>query len=97
MVFQKMCDSASSYVTQTTRGVFSGKVDVLTLHFENGVEKEEQLMKNIISYLISQQYRRSEEAQTVNFFFCCFYVPSPMFRYLSMFAKKQKKNHCFSS
>lgn len=47
------------------RGVFIGKIDVLTLHVENGIENEEQLIKSVISYLISHQYRRSETAQTV--------------------------------
>ncbi|KAL4003891.1 hypothetical protein ACH3XW_9475 [Acanthocheilonema viteae] len=46
------------------RGVFIGKIDVLTLHLENGVENEEQLIKSVISYLIDHQYRRSETAQT---------------------------------
>uniref|UniRef100_A0A0R3RXZ1 HTH psq-type domain-containing protein n=1 Tax=Elaeophora elaphi TaxID=1147741 RepID=A0A0R3RXZ1_9BILA len=46
------------------RGVFIGKIDVLTLHQENGVENEEQLIKSVISYLIDHQYRRSETAQT---------------------------------
>ncbi|EFO27668.2 hypothetical protein LOAG_00821 [Loa loa] len=51
-------------VSVMPRGVFIGKIDVLTLHVENGVENEEQLIKSVISYLISQQYRRSETAQT---------------------------------
>ncbi|CAG9530140.1 unnamed protein product [Cercopithifilaria johnstoni] len=46
------------------RGVFIGKIDVLTLHLENGVESDEQLIKSVISYLIDHQYRRSEMAQT---------------------------------
>ncbi|VDK80748.1 unnamed protein product [Litomosoides sigmodontis] len=46
------------------RGVFIGKIDVLTLHLENGAEDEEQLIKSVISYLIDHQYRRSETAQT---------------------------------
>uniref|UniRef100_A0A0R3QX91 Ion_trans domain-containing protein n=1 Tax=Brugia timori TaxID=42155 RepID=A0A0R3QX91_9BILA len=51
-------------VTVMPRGVFIGKIDVLALHMENGVENEEQLVKSVISYLISHQYRRSETAQT---------------------------------
>uniref|UniRef100_A0A915PPC6 Uncharacterized protein n=1 Tax=Setaria digitata TaxID=48799 RepID=A0A915PPC6_9BILA len=51
-------------LTLMPRGVFIGKIDVLTLHLENGVEDEEQLIKSVISYLISHQYRRSETAQT---------------------------------
>lgn len=47
------------------RGVFIEKIDVLTLLVENGINNEEQLMKSVISYLISHQYRRSEAAQTV--------------------------------
>ncbi|VDO40699.1 unnamed protein product [Onchocerca flexuosa] len=56
----KKCKS----ITAMSRGVFIGKIDVLTLHVKNGVENEEQLMKSVISYLISHQYRRSEMAQT---------------------------------
>lgn len=51
-------------VSVMPRGVFIGKIDVLALHMENGVENEEQLVKSVISYLISHQYRRSETAQT---------------------------------
>uniref|UniRef100_A0A8R1TZ61 Uncharacterized protein n=1 Tax=Onchocerca volvulus TaxID=6282 RepID=A0A8R1TZ61_ONCVO len=57
---KKKCKS----ITAMSRGVFIGKIDVLTLHVKNGVENEEQLMKSVISYLISHQYRRSEMAQT---------------------------------
>ncbi|VDM20398.1 unnamed protein product [Wuchereria bancrofti] len=51
-------------ITVMPRGVFIGKIDVMALHVENGVENEEQLIKSVISYLISHQYRRSETAQT---------------------------------
>ncbi|KAM3722873.1 hypothetical protein ACO02O_06170 [Dirofilaria immitis] len=56
--------SAKKKRKSMSRGVFIGKVDVLTLHAKNGVENEEQLMKSVISYLIGHQYRRSEMAQT---------------------------------